>query len=33
VVFFEVFAALNFWLIQLFLRRIHVKNSLGYRAV
>ena len=33
VVFFEVFAALNFWLIQLLLRRIHVKNSLGYRAV
>ena len=33
VVFFEVFAALNFWLIQIFLRRIHVKNSLGYRAV
>lgn len=33
VVFFEVFAALNFLLIQLLLRRIHVKNSLGYRAV
>ena len=33
VVFFEVFAALNFLLIQVLLRRIHVKNSLGYRAV
>ena len=33
VLFFEVFAAINFWLIELLLRRIHVKNSLGYRAV
>ena len=33
VLFFEVFAAINFWLIEWLLRRIHVKNSLGYRAV
>jgi len=33
VVFFEVFAALNFLLIQLLLKRIRVRNSVGIRVV
>jgi hypothetical integral membrane protein (TIGR02206 family) len=33
VVFFEVFAALNFYIIELVLRRIRVRNSIGVRIV
>jgi hypothetical protein len=33
VVFFELFAALNFLLIEVVLRRIRVRNSIGVRVV
>ena len=33
VVFFELFAALNFLLIEVVLRRIRVRNSIGVRIV
>jgi len=33
VVFFEVFAALNFYIIEVVLRRIRVRNSIGVRIV
>lgn len=33
VVFFELFAALNFLLIEVVLRRIRIRNSIGVRIV
>jgi len=33
VVFFELFAALNFLLIEVVLRRIRIRNSIGVRVV